>query len=132
MHLVNLHVGVVDFDVVGLAEGDSIQAAVQVEDALPHFLHLQVGTQQFRVEVILLLLQFLAVVAEVPALQWKRGTELLCEVRYLVKVFFCERHGLTVEVGKEFGQFLGGVAHAVAQHILAVILIAQHLGLLVA
>ena len=131
-HLVNLHIGVVDFDVVGLAERDSIQAAVQVEDALPHFLHLQVGTQQLRVEVILLLLQFLAVVAEVPALQRKRGAELLCEVRYLGKVFFCERHGLTVEVGKEFGQLFGGVAHAVAQHILAVILIAQHLGLLVA
>ena len=105
---------------------------VQIENALCHPLQLEIRSQQLCVEVIAPLFQLFTVVGKVPALQRQFRTMVAGIKTYLQQVFLGKRQCCLKHIKQKFAQFVSAVAHAVAEHITAIVVETKQLCLLMA
>ena len=99
---------------------------------MAHPLQLEIGAQQFFVEVVSLLFQLFTVIRKVPALQRQLSSKAFGKPAHVGQVLFGKRQGGVNQLGEELAELLRGLAHAVAEHVLAVVGIAQQFCLLAA
>ena len=65
-HLIRLHVGVVDGNILVLLEGDAIEFVGESEHAADHLVQFKIGSQHLGIDIVFLQFQLVRVVAHVP------------------------------------------------------------------
>ena len=70
-HLVSLHVGMIDGNLLILLEGDAIETVCQSEDTIDNFRQFEIRTQHLGIDIVFLQLQLVRIIAEVPGLEFE-------------------------------------------------------------
>ena len=120
-HLVGLHIGVVDGDVVIFLERDAVEPVGQSEHPVDHPVEPEVGAQHLRIEVVFLHLELVRVIPEVPRLELKvLALHFPGDGLHFFQLFLrCGFVGLK-EVVEQFVDIAGIGCHAVLEHVVGI------------
>ena len=128
VHLICAHLGIVGLDVLVLLERNAVQAVSQAEYALLYGFQLEVWTQVVVGNGVFLVLEFLAVVTPVPALQLGVETDRLSIV--LQFLHFLQRYGhiVVAKLVQQFIDVLFVLSHRLMQRLVCIAVLAEQLG----
>ena len=70
-HLVSLHIGMIDGNLLIFLEGDAIKTVCQSEDTIDNFRQFEIRTQHLGIDIVFLQLQLVRIIAEVPGLEFE-------------------------------------------------------------
>ena len=127
-YLVCLHVWMVYRNILVFLEGDAVELVGKTEYAVYHLVELEVWAEHLCIQVILLHLQLVRIVSEIPWLHLEViAFQFLGKCLHLFSLFDgCWLVGID-EVVQQFIHILRFACHAVAEHVVGVGLEAQEL-----
>ena len=111
----------IDWYVFILLKGDAIKPCCQAKDALDDVLHLEVGAQHLRIDVIMLLFQLLRVVGQVPVLEVEALSFLLFgKLHHIVIFLLCRGLVGVYQLIQQLIYILHVARHAIFHHIVGI------------
>ena len=116
-HLVCRHFGVIDLDVLVLLECYAIQPLGQTEHALLNCLKLKVRTNDIVADGVLVVLEFLGVVTEIPRLKSRIEALLIGKLLQLLHLLACGGHVIVAQLIKQTIHILLVLSHILVQRL---------------
>ena len=127
-HLVCLNIWMIYWYILILLECDAVQAVSQTEHAINNLRQFEVRTQHLGIDIILLKLQFVRVVREVPWLKFEVfSLHLASHLFDSLNLFHCSRLISLDKIVQQFIHIANVTCHTVLQHIVSIGLMPQQL-----
>ena len=124
--LISGYFGVIDLDFLVLLELKTIEFLSQTEDTFLHVLQLEKRTQIIIGDGILLHLEFLGVIAEIPRLEMCRIESMrMSVVLQFLHFLACSRHICVTELIQQFIDVLRRLCHGLIERFLCICLLAE-------
>ena len=125
LHVVNLHIRVVDRDVAALLEAQAVELACESEDCVNAVVQAEVRLELGIADGVSLVFELLGPVAEIPALEFTLEAVGSCIVLNGLHLFPGFRQGSLKQVLKEAVHLAWGLEHPLFQGVVGVGLVAE-------